>query len=114
MVFTPCLEPSSRVFTYLGSPKYKSPVNSRTIMISKPSTTSLFKVELSTKASKTFAGRRFAKRANSLRIPSKPRSGRCLYSKLSHFGPPTAPSKVASASLAKSKVSCGNGVPFSS
>ena len=57
----------------------------------------VFRVEASTSASKTIAGRRLAKSSMSLRRRSRPRSGFTSKGRLSHFGPPTAPSSTASA-----------------
>src|SRR5574343_819746 len=60
------------------------------------------------------AGRRLANRFRSLRMPSRPRSGRCSRGRLSHCGPPTAPSRMASASRASLRVASGYGSPVAS
>src|SRR5487761_134250 len=87
------------------------PVSSRTMMRSRPSTTSRFRVEASASAAKTKAGRRLAKSSMSLRSRSKPRSGFCAKGRLSHFGPPTAPSRIASVSSAAFIAASVSGMP---
>ena len=79
--------------------------------MSKPETISGFKLEASANCGYKIAGRKLAKRLSSLRIFNKPRSGRIERSMLSHFGPPTAPSKMASAFFACSAVCSGYGEP---
>ena len=89
-------------------------MSSRRIKISRPAITSFFNVEESTIASKTIAGRRFAKRSISFRRRSKPLSGFSSNGKSSYFGPPTDPNKTASALTASARVSSVNGVPCAS
>ena len=60
------------------------------------------------------AGLRFAKRFNSFLSLNKAFSGRASQSRSSHSGPPTAPNKIASASLAASRTFSGIGEPDSS
>src|SRR5262249_36557386 len=60
------------------------------------------------------AGLRFAKRSSSLRSASSPRSARCSCGRWSHFGPPTAPNRIAWALRARSSVEAGSGVPVAS
>jgi len=60
------------------------------------------------------AGRRLANRPRPLRMPKRPRSGRCSRGRLSHLGPPTAASSTASASLASFSVASGKGLPVAS
>src|SRR5512147_1537966 len=90
------------------------PVSSRTIMMSRPRTISGFSVEASTSASKTTAGRRLANSSISLRSRSKPRSGLISNGSRSHFGPPTAPSRTASAASASAIVLSVIGTPCAS
>ncbi len=87
------------------------PVNSRTIRISKPDTTSGFSVDASASCGYKMAGRKLPNRPNSERIFSKPRSGRIARSKASHLGPPTAPKSTASTSRANAKVESAKGTP---
>jgi len=83
-------------------------------MMSRPETNSVFRVEASARASKTIAGRRLANSSISLRRRSRPRSGFTEKSRLSHLGPPTAPSSTASASMAWAMVSSASGTPWTS
>lgn len=62
----------------------------------------------------TWIGRMLAKRPSAFRSASRPSSGR--FGALSHFGPPIAPSKMASASRHAFKVeegigSCATSIP---
>ena len=59
---------------------------------------------------KTFTGRILAKRPKPLRRPRIAASGRM--GALSHLGPPTEPKRIASLSLALSRVSGRNGSPY--
>ena len=45
---------------------------------------------------KTIAGRKFANKSSSFLILSNPLSGLCSKGRPSHFGPPTAPRRIAS------------------
>ena len=59
--------------------------------------TSVLRVDEPAKASKTIAGLKLANKSNFSYFQIKPRSG--LFSKklrFSHFGPPTAPKRIAS------------------
>ena len=80
----------------LGSPKYMPPVNSLTIIISKPDTISGFKDDESTNCLKQIAGLKLANNFNSFLNFKRPLSGLLENSKLSHFGPPHAPKITAS------------------
>ena len=84
----------------LGSPKYIPPVSSLTIIISSPETISGFKLEASTNCLKQIAGLKFAKSLSSFLNFNNALSGFLEKSKLSHFGPPTAPKITASLSKA--------------
>ena len=57
----------------------------------------------------TVVGRMLANKPNDLRIPNRPCSGLLLGSV--HLGPPTAPSRMASACLQAFSVVSGSGVP---
>ncbi|KAH3671199.1 hypothetical protein WICMUC_004716 [Wickerhamomyces mucosus] len=57
-------------------------------------------------------GLKLAYKFNSFLIFNKPCSG--LTAPVPHFGPPTAPNKMASAFLEASKASSGNGTPVAS
>src|SRR5690606_17294920 len=59
-------------------------------------------------------GRRLANRPSALRIASSPCSGRTFAFGSDHFGPPTAPSRIASALRAASSVAAGSGSPWRS
>ena len=83
-------------------------------MMSRPSTTSGFRLEALTNAGKQKAGRKFAKTSRPLRKASRPASGRLSRAVPAHFGPPTAPSRTASDRRACSSVSSFNGVPWAS
>src|SRR5690625_8005187 len=87
----------------LGSPKYKPPVNSRTIKISLPLIFFSFKGDACNNESNPLIGRRFENKFSSFLIFNKPFSGRTLTGILSHLGPPTAPCKIASADLQRSE-----------
>ena len=84
-------------------------VNSRTITKSVCLTRSSFKGENWLVPSVTLVGRILANKPNFLRNANNPCSGRLLGSV--HFGPPTAPNKIASASWQAESVSLGRGVP---
>src|ERR1700693_615898 len=74
------------------------PVSSRTTSRSVPSIRSRRSGEASYSAGSGLTGRRLAYRPSPLRSPSSPCSGRGLSgSVVSHFGPPTAASRTASA-----------------
>ena len=88
--------------------------DSTTTMSSPPSTISGFSGQASARASKSRAGRILAKSSNSLRSPSKARSGRLSPGNVSHFQPPTAPKRTASAALQASTVACGRHSPTAS
>src|SRR5690606_5755372 len=113
---------SSREYTHVsiapasvflrGSPKYSPPVNSRTIIKSTFSATSRFNGEDASKLGNAFTGRKFANKSKCLRIFSKPFSGRNAGGLLSHFGPPTAPNKMASLASHIAIVSSGNGLLY--
>ena len=91
------------------------PVSSRTTKMSRPpSRISAFRGEAPARASKIMAGRRLAKRPSSLRRPRRARSGRSPPGRVSHLGPPTAPSSTASAALHTSMVSWGRQLPTAS
>ena len=91
-----------------------SPVSSRTIMMSRPETTSGLSVEASASSGNTVAGRRFAKKSHSLRRPRIAFSGRLSRGSVSYFGPPTAPKSTASALFASASVAAGSGSPATS
>ena len=110
-VFIPTLPPSLSSWIPLGSPKYIPLVNSRTIIISNPATSSFFNDEKSAKASKHCAGLKLENKSNSFLSLRSPRSGLTLKSKLSYFGPPTAPSNTASTFRALATVSSVIGTP---
>ena len=74
-----------------GCPKYTSPVNSLTIIISTPLTTSGFNVDDSSSSSNTIAGLKFAKRFNSFLMPKSAFSGLKSEGSVSYFQSPTAP-----------------------
>ena len=97
-----------------GCPKYTPPVNSLTIIMSKLLTTSFFKVEAETRASKTSAGLKLANNSNSFLKPNKPASGLFDLSTSSHFEPPTAPNNIASEFFAFSKTVGVKGSPLAS
>src|SRR6185312_9488068 len=90
------------------------PVLSRTIIRSSPRTTSGYSVEASTSGSSTMAGRKLANRSSSLRRRRMASSGRSWKPSFSHFGPPTEPNRMASASRAFCMVSSVIGVPRAS
>ena len=79
-----------------------------------PSITSFFKEEVSSRPGKAIEGLKFANKSSSDLIFSNPFSGFFAGSKLSHFGPPTPPRKIASESLAISIVESDIGEPSSS
>ena len=90
------------------------PVSSRTIIRSRPLTTSSFRVEAFANCGNKKAGRKFANKPSSARIANNPLSGRRGRSIDSHLGPPTDPSNIAVDSLAFFNVSSGKGVPVAS
>src|SRR3954452_11470154 len=91
------------------------PVRSRTTSRSVPSMRSRLSGLASSRASKGLTGRRLANRPRPSRRPSSPCSGRGrLGSVVSHFGPPTAPRRTASAARQPAKVSSGSGDPVAS
>src|SRR5690606_3969602 len=78
-------------------------------------TTSGFRVEAAASCGYRMAGRRLANSSRPPRRPSRPFSGRSSRSgSVSHFGPPTAPSRMASAARACSMVTSGSGLPCTS
>src|SRR5919198_1466826 len=91
------------------------PVSSRTTSMSVRSTTSRRSGLASSSASIARTGRRFAYRPSSLRSPRRPCSGRGAFgSVVSHFGPPTAASRTASAARHAARVSSVSAVPWAS
>ena len=56
-------------------------------------------------------GRKLMYSPSAFRSPSKPLSGRFARGTASHLGPPTAPSRMASAALQAASVSAGSGSP---
>ncbi len=64
----------------------------------------------SNNSGKVVIGRRLANNPISLRMRSKPASGRVLALGSSHFGPPTAPSKTASLARQAFSVCFGQGI----
>src|SRR4051794_656094 len=94
-----------------GRPKYSPPVSSRTNSTSTAASSAGWSGEVATSAGWTRTGRRLAYRPSCLRRPSRPCSGRCLARGSSHFGPPTAPSRIASARAHASSVAGGSGSP---
>ena len=113
-VLNPLFEPLEISSIPLGSPKYIPLVSSRRINRSSDSITSGFSVEEFTKELKTIAGLKFANKSISFLILSNPRSGLISKLSLSHFSPPTAPSKTASTFFAFCIVSSVIGSPYSS
>ncbi len=91
------------------SPKYNPPVSSRTKRMSTPLTASGRNGEISASSGYTRIGRRLANSSSSRRRSRSPRSGRVAAP--SQAGPPTAPSKTASAARHASRVSSGSGDP---
>ncbi len=97
------------------SPKYIPPVSSLTTHISNPSPIiSAFKGEESFKGSKSIPGLIFAYKPNSFLRPKIALSGLLSEGSLSHFTPPTAPSRMESLDLHTSIVSLGSGSPYTS
>src|SRR5436190_489191 len=91
------------------------PVSSRTTIRSVPSMRSRLSGLASSRASKGLTGRRLANSPRPSRRPSSPCSGRGRFgSVVSHLGPPTAPSRTASAARQPAKVSSGSGDPVAS
>ena len=76
------------------------PVSSLTMSKSRLETFSSFRVEAETSSFERIAGLRLAKKSSSDLIPKSPFSGLLLEGSLSHLGPPTAPNRIASLSLA--------------
>ena len=79
------------------SPKYTPPVSSRTISMSTPSRSSGRSGDDATSAGWTLTGRRFANSPSPPRSANSACSGRTGADGSDHFGPPTAPSRIASA-----------------
>ena len=75
---------------------------------------SVFSFDDSARASKTIACLKFANKSNSFLIFKSPLSGLFLKSRLSHFGPPTAPNRIASEWLIFLRVSFVSGESYSS
>ena len=99
------------------SPKYKPPVSSRMIIISKPpSVISSFKGQAPFNSSYNTAGLKFANRFNAFLIFSNPASGlldgSSLYQGDVLASPPIDPSNTASLFFASSIVSSVNGTPY--
>src|SRR5690606_5409953 len=90
------------------------PVSSRTTTMSTPSSSSDLIGEAPSAAACGRTGRRLANRPSALRIASRPCSGRTLALGSDHLGPPTAPSRIASAFFAASRVDAGSGSPWRS
>ena len=84
-------------------------VSSRTMTKSVPLIISSLIGERSNKTSGTVIGRILANNFKALRRASNPFSG--VFSTFSHFGPPIAPSKIASADSQASSVAFGKGSP---
>jgi hypothetical protein len=76
-----------------------------------PDTTSGLRVEALASSGKIVAGRRLAKSPRCLRSPRMACSGRRLRSRVSYFGSPTEPNRIASASFASDSVAGGSGCP---
>src|SRR3954470_16303749 len=91
-----------------------SPVSSRMIRMSRPDTSSGFRLEAPTSCSWQIAGRKLANRPRFLRKPRMACSGRKARSSLSYFQSPTAPNSTASASFASFRVASGSGWPCAS
>src|SRR3989304_367746 len=72
-------------------------------MKSTPSITSRLRGETSRSKGKTRTGRRLAYSSRACRSRRRPRSGRRSPGRVSHLGPPAAPSKMASASRPEQK-----------
>ena len=68
--------------------------------------------EASTRAGNTMAGLRLANKSISFLNLRRPFSGLFSNSTPSYFGLPTAPNKIASASIASANVSSERGVPY--
>src|SRR6267378_3513614 len=96
------------------SPKYIPPASSRTISRSRSPRRSGLRGEIPFSGSRSFTGRTLTYSPSPFRKPSSPLSGRFPTSSESHFGPPTAPRKTASAFPQASSVSFGRGVPAAS
>src|SRR5712691_1568562 len=96
------------------SPKYIPPASSRTISRSRSPRRSGFNGEIPRSGSSNLTGRTLTKSPRPLRNPSNPLSGRFPTGSASHFGPPTAPRKTASALRQASSVWLGSGVPAAS
>src|SRR5947209_7090950 len=91
------------------------PVSSRTTSMSVPWISSRLRGLASSRAGNGLTGRRLANSPRPARRPSRPCSGRGLSGSVeSHLGPPTAPSRTASASRQPAKVSSGRGLPVAS
>src|SRR6202453_2586762 len=90
------------------------PVSSRTTMMSTPCKSSDLIGEASSTAGWGTTGRRFANRPSSLRSRRSPCSGRTLASGADHFGPPTAPRRMASELRHSARVAAGNASPAAS
>ena len=80
------------------------PVSSRTTMMSTPFKSSALIGEACSTAGCGTIGRRLANSPSDLRSCSRPCSGRTGASGADHFGPPTAPSSIASARCASASV----------
>src|SRR5215471_1715738 len=70
-----------------------------------------FNGQMPRRGSMTFTGRRFTYSPRPFRKSNRPLSGRLPTGSESHFGPPTAPRKMASALRQASRASLGRGLP---
>ena len=75
--------------------------------MSTPSTMLRLSGDASTSGRWAVIGRRLANSSSSLRIRNRPASGRVFARGSSHFGPPTAPSKIACAERHSASVALG-------
>ena len=86
-------------------------MSSRTKRMSTPSSRSGLSGEAPASAGWTRTGRRLAKSPSARRMPRSPCSGRVLAADHPTSGPPTAPSRTASAARHASRVARGSGSP---
>ena len=109
--------PLPRSSVFLGSPKYRPPVSSRTTRMSMPSPwRSGRSGQAWARALGRRTGRRLAKSPNSLRMRSRAaRSGRCSFGIVgSRSGKPTEPNKMESERRHSSSVASGKALPAAS
>src|SRR5216684_8789640 len=90
------------------------PASSRTISRSRSPRRSAFSGEIPRNGSSSLTGRTLTYRPRPCRSASKPLSGLLPTGRESHFGPPTAPRKTASALWQASSVALGSGIPAAS